>query len=158
MSQKNLAFLLKLIGICLGLMGAVVYFIVLPNFGRHLSINGDLESFYWPWLLFLWGTGIPCYGALFEFWGICSEIKKDNSFCEENALRLRTISILILGDVGYFFLGNVVLILLNMNHPGVFLLSLAIDIIGVAIGITAAALSHLVYKAAALREENELTI
>ena len=158
MSQKNLAFLLKLIGFSIGLMGLVAYFIVLPNLGSHWSKEWDLESFYRPWLLFLWGTGIPCYGALFEFWKICGEIQKDNSFCKENALRLKRISILALGDVGYFFAGNIVMLLLNMNHPGIILLSFAIDMVGAAIGITAAALSHLVYKAAAIKEENDLTI
>ena len=158
MSQKSLASLLKGIIICLGLIGIIVYFLILPAFGSRLAENQDLESFYWPWQIFLWGTGIPCYGALFEFWGVCGEIQRDHSFCEENAIRMRTIAFLILGDVAYFFLGNIVLLLCNMNHPATFLLSLAIAIVGIAIGVAAAVLSHLIQKAAAMKEENELTI
>ncbi|MBE5905224.1 MAG: DUF2975 domain-containing protein [Lachnospiraceae bacterium] len=47
---------------------------------------------------------------------------------------------------------------LNRSHPGVLLGSLVVDFVGIAIGVAAAALSHLVYKAAELKEENELTI
>ena len=47
---------------------------------------------------------------------------------------------------------------LGMSHPGIVLLSLAVDVVGVGIGIAAAALSHLVYKAAVLKSENDLTI
>ena len=117
-----------------------------------------LVSAFWPWLLFLWGTGIPCYMALFEFWHVCGEIKADNSFCEENAIRMMNIALLILGDVAYFFAGNVLFLMLGMNHPGIFLISLAVDVFGVGIGVAAAALSHLVYKAAVIQAENDLTV
>ncbi|MCI8609001.1 MAG: DUF2975 domain-containing protein [Firmicutes bacterium] len=158
MTQKKFARLLKLIAVGLGIIGAVVYFFVLPSIGRDWASEEGFGGFFWPWLLFLWGTGIPCFAALFEFWGICTQINADNSFCEENAIKLKTISLLILGDVAYFFAGNVIFMTLSMNHPGIFLASLAIDVIGAAIGIAAAALSHLVYKAAALKSENDLTI
>ncbi len=158
MTQKKLAGLLKLITIGLGIIGIVVYFLVLPSIGREWAAEESFEGFFWPWLLFLWGTGIPCFASLFEFWGICTEIRKDNSFCEENAIRLKTISLLVLGDVAYFFVGNMVFLVLGMNHPAIFLVSLAVDVVGIAIGIAAAALSHLVYKAAAIKSENDLTI
>jgi len=158
MTQAKLAQLLKLIVIGLGIIGASVYFLVLPTVGRDWAAEEGFSGFFWPWLLFLWGTGIPCYMALFEFWHVCSEIKADNSFCEENAIRMMNIALLILGDVAYFFAGNVIFLLLNMNHPGIFLISLAIDVFGVGIGVAAAALSHLVYKAAVIQAENDLTV
>ena len=158
MTQSKLAGLLKLINIGLGIIGACVYFLILPGIGQDWAAEEGYGGYFWPWLLFLWGTGIPCYVALFEFWGICTEIKRDNSFCEENAIRLKTISLLILGDVAYFFAGNLIFMALGMSHPGIVLLSLAVDVVGVGIGIAAAALSHLVYKAAVLKSENDLTI
>jgi hypothetical protein len=45
-----------------------------------------------------------------------------------------------------------------MSHPGVTLLSLLIVFAGIAIAVAAAALSHLVHKAAALQEQSDLTI
>ena len=158
MTQAKLAQLLKLITIGLGIIGASVYFLILPTVGKDLVEESGMVSAFWPWLLFLWGTGIPCYASLFQFWGVCTEIKNDNSFCEENAVRMKTISLLILGMVAYFFAGNLVFLVLGMNHPGIVLVSLAIDVIGVGIGLAAAALSHLVYKAAMLKNENDLTI
>lgn len=158
MTQKKLADLLRVICIGLAIIGAIVYFLVLPSIGKDWAAEEGYAGYFWPWLLFLWGTGIPCYLALFEFWHVCGEIKADNSFCEENAIRMMNIALLILGDVAYFFAGNVLFLMLNMNHPGIFLVSLAIDVFGVGIGVAAAALSHLIYKAAVMQSENDLTI
>ena len=72
--------------------------------------------------------------------------------------RQRTISILAALDSLYFFAANVVFMVINMNHPGVFLISLIVVFIGVAVTVAAAALSHLVRKAAEIQQENELTI
>ena len=60
--------------------------------------------------------------------------------------------------MAYFFAGNLIFMALGMSHPGIVLLSLAVDVVGVGIGIAAAALSHLVYNAAILKSENDLTI
>jgi len=48
--------------------------------------------------------------------------------------------------------------LLNMNHPGILLLSLLICFVGVAVTVAAACLSHLVRKAAKLQDESDLTV
>lgn len=75
-----------------------------------------------------------------------------------NSRYLKYISTLALLDSGYFFLANLILLLLNMNHPGIFLGSLLVEFAGVTVAVTAAALSHLVQKAAEMQNENELTI
>ena len=61
-------------------------------------------------------------------------------------------------DSGYLFLGNLVFLLLSMSHPSVFAALLLISFIGIAIAAAAALLSHLVYKAALMREDADLTI
>lgn len=159
MEQKTLALVLKIVLVGLGAAGAIVYFWLLPMFGGDFArANAEYAYCYWPWLIFLWLTAIPCYLALGFGWSIATEIGRDNSFSDKNAKSLRNISILAAVDAVFFFLGNIFYLLLNMSHPGVFLLSCFIVFGGVAISVAAACLSHLVYKAAKLREENELTI
>ena len=85
-------------------------------------------------------------------------IGKDRSFCVENARLLKWISALAAADAAFFFLGNILYLLLGWSHPGVTLLCLLVVFVGVAISVAAAALSHLVMKAAALQEQSELTI
>ena len=50
------------------------------------------------------------------------------------------------------------LLLLNMSHPGMTLMSMLIAFFGVAVSIASAALSHLIVKAADLQEQSDLTI
>ena len=71
---------------------------------------------------------------------------------------LRSIGILALVDTVYFFLGQIVLLLCSMNHPGIVLLSLLVVFAGLAVAAVAYALSALTKSAVQLREENELTI
>lgn len=86
------------------------------------------------------------------------EIARDNSFSKENARYLKRICMLALLDSVYFFLANLVMLFLDMNHPGILLGSLFVDFAGVAVAVTAAALSHLALKAAKIQQENQLTI
>jgi hypothetical protein len=96
--------------------------------------------------------------ALGFAWKIATDIGIDKSFSQKNAERLRAISVLAATDAGVFFFGNVVLWLLNLSHPGIVILSMFIVFAGVCVSVAAAALSHLVQKAAALQEDSDLTI
>ena len=159
MEQKSLSKWLKLILLGMGICGLAVYFLIVPSFGDSLrSQYPELADRYWPWLSFIWVSGVPCYAVLALGWRIAVNIGRDASFSLENARCLRTVSLLAAGDAAYFFLGNVVLLFLNMSHPGVTLLSLLVVFAGAAVAVGAAALSHLVRKAALLQEENDLTI
>lgn len=159
MEQKSLSLVLKIVLIGLGAAGAVVYFWLLPVFGSDFAAsNPGWEGCFRPWLIFLWMTAAPCYAALFFGWSIAVEIGRDNSFSNKNAKSLRAIAVLAAVDAAFFFLGNILFLLLDMSHPGVLLLSCFIVFGGVAIAVVAACLSHLVYKAAKMREENDLTI
>ena len=159
MEQKKLSWWLKGIVIGIGLCGGVVYGYVLPVMGQGLVQDyPEFSGWFWPWLLFLWLTAVPCYMVLLDGWKIASEIGADRSFSTKNARLLKRISILAAGDCAFFFAGNLVFFILNMNHPSVFLASIFVILGGVAVSVAAAVLSHLVYKAAGLQEENELTI
>ncbi len=159
MEQKALAKWLKLVVLGVGFCGLAVYLGVIPGYGLSLrSLYPEFSNRFWLWLIFIWVSGIPCYAALALGWRIAGNIGRDRSFSMENARFLRAVSLLAALDTAYFFLGNLVLLFLNMSHPGVVLLSLLVVFAGAAAAVAAAALSHLVRKAALLQEENDLTV
>lgn len=159
MDQKKLAQWLRVILVGVAVCGLLVYFGILPVMGRNI-VEGlpEFAFCYWPWLIFLWCTAVPCYLAAFWAWKITGEIRRDNSFSHENAAYLHRIMLALLFDAGFFFAGNVVMLVLNMNHFSVLLISVLVCFLAVAVAVAAAALSHLVEKAALMREENESII
>ena len=159
MEQKTLATWLKIIIIGTGICGIVIGALILPEVGREIvAANKEFSSWLMPWLVFLWLGMMPCYVTLIFSWQIADRIGKDRSFTVENALRLGWISKLAAGDTAFFFVGNIVLWLCGKNHPGILLGALFICFVGIVIAVAMAVLSHHTRKAAALQEENDLTI
>lgn len=159
MKQDSLAKWLKGIIIGIGICGLLICLAILPMFAKDiLYIGSGMEHYYWPWMVFIWISAIPCYVVLFYGWKVASNIGCDNSFCENNAVYLKRISYMAVIDSIYFFVGNVVLYLMNVSHPSVFMGSLLVIFAGISVAVAAAALSHLVMKAAALQEQSDLTI
>ncbi len=159
MTQKSLSKWLK--GIILGIIvcGIIIYGFLIPMFGKDLAVeNPEFAHCYYPWLVMLWISAIPCCLGLYHGWKITVEIAGDNSFSYENARHLKHICMLALADSAYFFVSNLAFLFLNMSHPAVLLASLFVDFAGVVVAVMAAALSHLVLKAAKIQQENQLTI
>ncbi len=159
MNQSALAKWLKLIIIIIGLCGLLVYAWVIPSLGQMMVANYPEFAFcYWPWLILIWTTAVPFYVVLMFGWKISQNIRNDRSFSTENAKLLKWVAVLAVADTGFFFAMNIVFLLLNMNHPGIVLISLIVLVIGIAISAVSATLSHLVKKAADLQEQSDLTI
>ena len=159
MNQIKLARWLKCILAVACLCALIMYAAVIPAEGLRLqAAYPEFSNRFLPWLIFLWISGIPCFAALVLAWRIVVNIGKDRSFSMDNARLLQWISRLAAGDAVFFFLGNVLLLLLNMSHPGVVLAALVIVFVGVAVAVAAAVLSYLVQKATALQEQSDLTI
>ncbi len=159
MELKALERWLKVILIGVGICGLVLYFMIFPSLGQSFAYNyPELAHCYWPWLVFLWVSGIPCYIVLFIGWKIATNIGNEKSFSLENVQNFKLISWLAAGDTAYFFIGNVALLLLNMSHPGITLCSLIMVFAGVAVAVAAAVLSRMVKNAADLQEQIDLTI
>lgn len=161
MNQKTLALMLKIIIIGVALCAAAVYIWIIPQeLGKPLAEagNGEFAYCYTPWVIIVSLTALPVAAALVISWMIADNIGKDRSFCIQNAKLLAVISVLAIADTVYFFIANIVMLLLNMSHPGVMLISLFICFVGVAAAVVAAALSHYAYKAAKLQNESDLTI
>lgn len=160
MKQTSLSLWLKFIIAGTGICGFLVYAFVIPMMGQAAAAagNGAFDYCYRPWLMFIWATGIPCFTALIFAWRIARNIGADHSFSVANAKLLKWIAVLAAGDAAFFFAGNIVLLFLNMNHPGIVLLSLIVVFAGIAASVACAALSHLVRKAADLQDQSDLTI
>lgn len=159
MKQNTLSKWLRVIIAGVGICGIIIYAAVVPMLGSAM-VDKFPEFSYCriPWLVLIWLTAIPCYFALALAWKIAINIGEDRSFSVENARLLKWISVLAAGDSAVFFAGNLVYLLLNMNHPSIVLLSLLIEFFGIAVSVASAALSHLVMKAAELQNESDLTI
>ena len=91
MNQKALARWLKIILIGCALCGLAVYFVLFPLLGQSIAASQPPEygKCFWPWLIFLWCTGIPCYAVLVHGWKIAENIGNDRSFSMENSVLLR---------------------------------------------------------------------
>ncbi|MBQ9607887.1 MAG: DUF2975 domain-containing protein [Lachnospiraceae bacterium] len=159
MKQDSLAQWLKGIIIGIGICGFLICLVILPILAKDILYAGSgMEHYYWPWMVFIWISAIPCYVVLFYGWKVASNIGRDNSFCEDNAVYLKRISYMAVIDSIYFFVGNIVLTFMTISHPSVFIGSLFVIFAGISVAVAAAALSHLVMKAAALQEQSDLTI
>ena len=150
---------LKLTVITIGILGAIFFFGALPFVGKWIAeLAPEFARAYYPWLILFWITAVPCYMALVLLWRIIKSIDKDELFRNVNAARLRTVARLAFADTIIFMVANIVYGFLNINHPSIFLTSAFVCIIGVAFGICMKALAAFFDKAAALQEENDLTI
>ena len=159
MKQTSLSRWLKAALLFLALIGGVVYAVIVPSMAVSMRTSyPEFSDRFWPWLIFLLSTALPAYAILFFGWRVASNIGRDRSFCAENARYCKWIAGIAAGLSLYFFAGNTALLLLSMSHPGIFLLSLLFVLAGAAVTIAAAALSRLVTKAAALQDENDLTV
>ena len=159
MEQRKMVKWLKFLVIFVAICGLILCAVVIPVVGRELSgMSPELERYFKPWVIFVWVLAIPCFAALIHAWMIFNNIEKDKAFSMENAKHMEKISYLAGADTIALISGNIVLLILNMNHPSVFLVSLMIGIIGIGISVAAAVLSHLIQKAANLQNENDLTI
>ena len=159
MSQDTLAKWLKVIIIGLGIFGVLMYGFVIPECGNLLvAMYPEFAYCYYPWMVFIWLTGVPCYAVLVLAWKVAANIGRDYSFSMDNSRLMKWIAGMALGDVTFFFVGNVVFLFLNMNHPGIVMASMLVVFIGVAVAVAAIVLSHLIAKAAVLKEQTDLTI
>lgn len=159
MNLSSLSKWLKLIIILVGACGSLVYVWVIPSLGQMLVANyPEFAYCYQPWLILIWITSVPCYVVLVFTWKIASNIKKSRTFSIQNAKLLKWVAVLTATDSGFFFVMNIVYLFLNMNHPGIVLMSLGISVVGIAISAVSVILSHLVRKAADLQEQSDLTI
>ena len=172
MKQKELSILLRAVVI----LCCLVWLVFANWFGRMLGIAVVEGAYVVAFPLLLCLMLLPPLVVFWDAWNIFTQIGKNNSFCLENARRLRRISFCALTDTVL----DVVLLIYGVAHRFRFVSQFAPDdvimaaldddmflavvkflfvaFIGVAVTVAAAALSHLTLKAANLQDENDLTI
>lgn len=165
MQQKTLVAWLKAIVVFFAFLLALLLFLVVPTIGWQAAKRAPQAAFlFWPCLIFIWVLGAPIYRMLWEAWKVCGRIASGKPFCAGNARSFIAIGQYSLLDCGLLFAGNAVLAAVNalqdlhVYPAGIPLFSLLLIFIGLAVSVAAATLSHLIYKACELDEENQLTI
>lgn len=161
MNQKQLSMSLKTIIAGVGIMGLILYGYFLPfAIGQDYFVARypEFAHYYVPWVVFLSLSAVPCYLVLIRAWRIATQIDHNNSFSHINAKHMQRISLYVIIDSAYLFIGSIVLLLMNMNHPGIVIGLSVISLIGCMISVAAACLARLIEKAALIKDENDSII
>lgn len=145
---------------------AIAYFLVVT--GTLFVIGVTIFAFINPekhpvgsiigFPFFTWYTIVFCYGIMFQFWKVATEIGKDNSFSPENAKSFHKMFIAgIFLAIG--FIAKFCLLLFAKNLGLLYGMFIALEIIGsIVLIVLCEALSKLIQNAYEIKQENELTI
>ena len=93
MSQKQVADWLKGITLSIAGMGLLFFGLVVPYLAWDMAVTyPDYAALRVPGILYGWGIAVFCYAILYQFWKVCVQIGRDNSFSSENARSFVVIS------------------------------------------------------------------
>ena len=150
---------MKLASLAAALIGLLAAFVFLPMLASALLEEFPAyQKWYWPCLIYGWVVLLPGFVGLWEFWKICVEIGRDNSFSQKNARALFRICLLALTMAALLAAGVAALCLLGMGLPALLIAMLGFAAACALVALLANALSQLVRRAAAIKSENDLTI
>ena len=150
---------MKLASLAAALIGLLAAFVFLPMLASALLEEFPAyQKWYWPCLIYGWAVLAPGFVGLWEFWKICVEIGRDNSFSQKNARSLFRICLLALTMAALLAVGVAALCLLGMGLPALLIAMLGFAAACALVALLANALSQLVRRAAAIKRENDLTI
>lgn len=159
MKQTEVSKWLKTITILTGAAGLFFFCVVMPVMARDIAgMYPQAAWLLWPGMIYGWGIGVICYAILWQFWRVCVEIGRDNSFSAENAKSFAVISRFAALMAAVWFAGVVFLAVVHCLGPAFGIFMILIAFICIVAAVLSAALSHLVYKSYEMRQENELTI
>ena len=150
---------MKLAALAAALIGLLAAFVFLPMLASALLEEFPAyQKWYWPCLIYGWAVLAPGFVGLWEFWKICVEIGRDNSFSQKNARSLFRICLLALTMAALLAAGVAALCLLGMGLPALLIAMLGFAAACALVALLANALAQLVRRAAAIKRENDLTI
>lgn len=150
---------MKLAAVAAAALGLLAAFVLLPALASAmLEEYPAYQKWYWPGLVYCWIVLLPGFAGLWEFWKVCVQIGRDNSFSQENARSLFRICLLALTMAALLVAGVATLCLLGMGLPALLIAMLGFGAACALVALLANALSQLVRRAAAIKSENDLTI
>ena len=150
---------MKLAALAAALIGLLAAFVFLPMLASALLEEFPAyQKWYWPCLIYGWVVLLPGFAGLWEFWKVCVQIGRDNSFSQENARSLFRICLLALTMAALLAVGVAALCLLGMGLPALLIAMLGFAAACALVALLANALAQLVRRAAAIKSENDLTI
>ena len=150
---------MKLAAVAAAALGLLAAFVLLPALASAmLEEYPAYQKWYWPGLVYCWIVLLPGFAGLWEFWKICVQIGRDDSFSQENARSLFRICLLALTMAALLVAGVAALCLLGMGLPALLIAMLGFGAACALVALLANALSQLVRRAAAIKSENDLTI
>ena len=139
--------------------GLFICIFVVPYIGKSMiALYPEFSSWYWPWLIFAWLFSLPCFILLVTIWRISNCVKNETVFTLKTAKLVKTSAVLLLSDALLLFAGNILLLLLNMNHPSIVLMAVVIAVFEVVVALFAEIVSRYLEKAAVLQEESDGTL
>lgn len=160
MKQREMSVYLRLVTIVITILFLAFSGWFLPFVLKDLVLNNTGETEYRLACIFIWITAIPCLLCLWKFWGICVRIGRNQSFCRENANALKRMSHFMLVDCVLYVIVLAAACIMGWYQYSIgFLFGIVVILfICVFIAVASAALSHLVYKASQLQDDQDLTI
>jgi hypothetical protein len=159
MSSKTLCVWVRVAVLATAICGLVVCGYIVPFWGAETAHSSpELERYFLPWLILIWAAVIPVIAVLVFVWKVSTAIATESVFTAKTAKWIHASAVLLFCDVGLFFVGNIIFVQMQISHPGIFLLSLLVDILGVALAVLAAVLSRYITKAAELQDAMDGTI
>lgn len=160
MKQSEMSNYLKFITAGVGVLLLIFVFWFLPMVLKDTLTELGGPAGYWGVCALIWLTAVPSFMCLGKFWGICTRIGRDQSFCPENAAALKRMSQFMLADTVLYAVFLIWFCFSGWAAEAAWLffpILLAIFIC-VTLTVLCAALSHLVKRASDLQEEQDLTI
>lgn len=163
MTTKSLFFWVRFSIVVIALCGLTVCALWYPYsfslikislLGSNLSELTTARS--WGLVSFYWAASIPCFAILIIAWKISAYIKTERLFTSEVAKKIKLCALILLIDLGVFFIGNIIFLILGINDFAIIYFFLIIG--GLVLSIFLSVLSYYIAKAAELQEISDGTV
>lgn len=151
MKTKTMTNLLRLVLIAAAVLCGVFFFLCLPSYGQEIvQADPEFAWAYWPCLVWAWLFALPIFGSISAPGG---------AFTRKNSRDMQRISVLAFADALVFPAGMFTIGIMGAGSaPLTIVITPMVVFCCAAVGVVCYVLSRLIGDAAALREENDMTI